>query len=128
MRLLLDTNVFIKILEGRLPAKVERRIFKPGAELLLSIVSPWEIAIKRTLHKAGFTAHLVQAKIAELGLQILPVRLEHTARVYSLPLHHNEPFDRMIIAQALVEDCPLVSSDQRFPLYSSTGLKVLWAD
>jgi PIN domain nuclease of toxin-antitoxin system len=128
MRVLLDTNAFIRAVSGTLPVKIERRLLKPGTEFLISIVTPWEIAAKQELHRMGFTHPVVVSKISEMGARLLPISLEHTAELYQLPLHHKDPFDRIIIAQALVEDCPLVSSDQRFPLYSSTGLKVLWDD
>jgi PIN domain nuclease of toxin-antitoxin system len=125
-RFLLDTNAFIRILAGALPPRTERRVFRSGVELLLSIATPWEIAIKRSLWQAGLTSELVEMKIAELGLRLLPITLEHTSALHRLPSHHNEPFDRIIITQALVERCPVISSDQRFPLYANAGLKVVW--
>ncbi len=128
MRLLLDTNAFIRMLDGSLPRKIERRVLKPGVELLLSIATPWEIAIKRSLHQAGLTSKLVESKIVEMGFRVLSITLEHTSALYDLPLHHREPFDRIIIVQALIENCPLVSSDRRFPMYAGAGLKVLWDD
>ena len=126
MRFLLDTNAFICAVNGDLPAKVERRLLKPGVDLLLSIVTPLEIAIKPELHHAGLTSNVVEAKIREMGARLLSITLEHAAMLYDLPPHHREPFDRILIAQALVEKCPIVSSDQRFPMYKSVGLKVLW--
>jgi PIN domain nuclease of toxin-antitoxin system len=114
--------------KGTLPAKVERRLLRPNMELLMSIVTPWEIAIKSEFKKSGFASNLVEAKIIETGARLLSITLSHTATLYSLPLHHNDSFDRLLIAQALVEKCPVISSNQRFPLYASTGLKVLWDD
>ena len=128
MQFLLDTNAFIRMLIGSLPARVERRVFKPGVDLLLSVVTPWEISIKRSLVKAGVTQNVVESKIDEMDLRVLSITLEHTGVFDGLPLHHDDPFDRMLIAQALTENCPLISSDQRFPLYAGTGLKVLWDD
>ena len=128
MRLLLDTNAFIHAVNGSLPSRLERRLLKSTTELLVSIVTPWEIVIKPQLRKAGFTSDLVEAKIAEMGARLLSITVPHTAELYVLPPHHNDPFDRMLIAQALTEDCPIVSGDQRFPLYASAGLKVLWDD
>ena len=126
MQLLLDTNAFIRMLDGTLPPKVERRVLRPGVDLLMSIASPWEIAIKRSLRKSGLTANLVASKIDEMELRLLSITLEHISALDDLPPHHNEPFDRIIIAQALVERCLLVSSDTRFPMYESAGLKLLW--
>jgi PIN domain nuclease of toxin-antitoxin system len=128
VRILLDTNAFIRALNGTLPSKVERRVLKSSNELLVSITTPWEIAIKQNLHRAGLTSSLVESKITEFGARLLPLTLKHIAELHRLPMHHKEPFDRVLIAQALVEDCLLVSSDARFPLYASSGLKVLWDD
>ena len=125
-QLLLDTNAFIRILNGSLPRKVERLVFKSSSELLLSVATPWEIAIKRSLQKAGFSRSLVMEKIDELGARLLSITIAHANAIYDLPLHHAEPFDRIIIAQALVEQCAVISSDQRFPMYASSGLKVIW--
>jgi PIN domain nuclease of toxin-antitoxin system len=128
MQILLDTNAFIRMLDGSLPAKVERRVLKPGVDLILSVVTPWEIALKRSLVHAGLTQQVVESKIGEMDLRVLSITLEHTSALYALPMHHNDPFDRILIAQALTEDCPVVTSDQRFPLYANAGLKVLWND
>jgi PIN domain nuclease of toxin-antitoxin system len=123
-RSLLDTSAFIRWLDGSLPRHVKRNIEK--TELLVSIVTPWEIAIKPALKEAGLTAGVVARKLDEMGARLLPVTLRHTDVLCALPLHHKDPFDRMIIAQALAEDCMLVSPDQRFPLYGGAGLSVLW--
>ena len=125
MKLLLDTNAFLNYLKGKLPARVLRRISKPQTELLISVLAPWEIALKPDLSRQLSTAQF-QERVAAVGARILLVTVDHTEIFRSLPSYHADPFDRMLIAQALAEACPVVTSDQRFPLYESVGLKVLW--
>jgi PIN domain nuclease of toxin-antitoxin system len=131
MNLLLDTNAFVYWLYGTLPPKVKRRIERTG-NLLLSVVSPWEIANKSSVSgkRSGDlrlpTAGEIEQGLADLGARLLPITMRHAERLHTLPLHHADPFDRMIIVQALEEQCPVVTSDQRFPLYQSVGLQVLW--
>jgi PIN domain nuclease of toxin-antitoxin system len=128
VKLLLDTYALLAWMDGRLPGKARRRIQKPEADVLISIVTPVEIAIKS--NPPG-RAHLPSLQQLEEALEILqgrwlPMTLDCVAFLYTLPLHHKDPFDRIIIAQALKEDCPVVTSDERFPLYESVGLQVLW--
>ncbi len=125
MKLLLDTNAFLNYLKGKLPRRVLRQINKPQVELLVSVLAPWEIALKPDLSRQMSTAQFHE-RIAAVGARILLVTVDHTEIFRSLPLHHADPFDRILIAQALAEACPVVTSDQRFPLYESVGLKVLW--
>jgi len=94
-------------------------------ELMLSIASVWEMAIKTSLGKLMLAqpfdklpAHIEQNKIA-----ILPITVEHTIRLAKLPFHHRDPFDRLIIAQALVEKLPIIGIDATFDAY---GVKRLW--
>ncbi len=128
MRYLLDTVAFYRALDGSLPAKTARRLQKSDAELFVSVVTPWEIALKRSLQVHGLNNELVVQKIEELGARLLTITTEHTARLYTLPYFpdHRDPFDRMLIAQALERACVLVSSDNRFSNYEKTGLKTLW--
>lgn len=131
MSLLLDTNAFIYWLFGELPPRVKRRVERAG-DVRLSVVSAWEIANKASVSRGRFaelrlpTAGEIGQGLEELGARLLPVTMRHTELLYTLPLHHKDPFDRMIIVQALDEACAVVTSDQRFPLYKSVGLKVLW--
>jgi len=124
MKLLLDTNILVRHADGKLPRSIQRLLEKPSAELYVSIITLWEIAMKPALHR--FSTDRVLEHLERIGARILPVTVAHTRVLYSLPMHHDEPFDRMIIAQALEEQCPVVSSDQRFPLYESVGLQVIW--
>jgi PIN domain nuclease of toxin-antitoxin system len=89
---------------------------------LLSIVTPWEIAIKVSIGKLPDPGS-IPSLIERGDLGVLPVDLEHVARVKSLPLHHRDPFDRMLIAQALAEKLTLVSNEAVFDRY---GVKRVW--
>lgn len=128
MKLLLDTNVLLKWLyDEKLPKRVLFRI-ENASELFISMATLWEIAIKSNRApklKLPDSEHVLQG-IRLMGARLLPIAVKHTALLCSLPPHHNDPFDRMIIAQALAEDDCVVSNDERFPLYKSAGLKLLW--
>ena len=128
MRYLLDSHAFIDAARGKLPRKLERRLLASDAELLVSILTPWEIALKPALKKYNLTPTIVEQKIQDMEGQLLTLQLNHANIFSSLPRYeeHRDPFDCMLVAQALGERCALVSRDQRFPLYASTGLKVVW--
>jgi PIN domain nuclease of toxin-antitoxin system len=83
-----------------------------------------EIAVKQTRGQLTFRKADVMAGVADLRVRVLPYAAEHAFRLFDLPTHHADPFDRQIIAQALVEDVPVVTPDESFKLYE--GLKVLW--
>ena len=125
MRLLLDTNAFLNYLKGKLPGRVLRQVSRSQTELLVSVLTPWEIALKPDLSRQLSTVQF-QEQIAAIGARILLVTVHHTEIFRSLPPYHADPFDRMLIAQALAEDCPVVTGDQKFPLYETVGLKVIW--
>jgi len=130
VKLLLDTHVFLRIAVDQkdFPKHVARLIRKESSEILVSVVTPWEIAIKSAQfgkHKLPNTSQ-VNAAIQAMGARILPITMTHTDFLYTLPAHHADPFDRMLISQALAEGCTMISSDQRFPLYVTAGLQLLW--
>ena len=125
MRLLLDTCILLYWMNGGLPNKVRHQIQK-SLDLFVSMATPWEIAIKNN-PPGRFnlpSTSMIQRVLDEMGARLLPLTLKHTDRLYTLPLHHKDPFDRMIIVQALEERCTVVTSDQQFSLYE--GLQVLW--
>ena len=129
MRYLIDTGVWLWALDRyeRLRPRVRRAFEDDDAELYLSPVSTWEISIKMRLGKLNFPGPLdrkVPEFMAEQRLQGLPITHKHAAKVYDLPAHHSDPFDRMLIAQALVEELTLISSDRMFKKYS---VPLLWA-
>lgn len=119
--LLLDTHTFLWWDAGKLPRSVVRRIRSAG-DVYVSATSAWEIAIKATLGKIEATASLAEA-IQDYGFLPLPIRLEHGDAVRELPPHHRDPFDRMLVAQAIVERLTLVSRDVALRAYD---VSVVW--
>jgi PIN domain nuclease of toxin-antitoxin system len=126
MRLLLDTVAFIWAVSSpdRISSKAMRSMQNGQARLELSAISLSEIAIKQALGKLNFSADDVRIGIADLKLRVLPYTADHAFQLFSLPQHHRDPFDRQIIAQALAEDVPVISSDEAFGLYE--GVQVIW--
>ena len=127
---LLDTHVFVDLSKGRnLSAGLRQVIDDPQARLFFSVVSVVEICIKANLGKLALPRAIAANPAAgfaaaadEAGFVMLPVELEHAAGVHGLPLHHRDPFDRLLIAQAMAENLILVSDDRVFPLYSGLAL------
>ena len=122
MRLLLDTHILIWALgePKRLPKEVRAALESPANEVLFSAASIWEVAIKAQIGRANFKvapAEIAQAAV-DSGFVELPVRAVHGARVSSLPLHHRDPFDRLLVAQAMTEPCRLVTADAILGGYS----------
>jgi PIN domain nuclease of toxin-antitoxin system len=93
-------------------------------ELLLSSTSILEIALKHARHKIEMPEALVRQAVQDLGLALMAFEPRHAFRLFSLPMHHADPFDRMIIATALVEDVPLIGGDRQFARYK--GLQTIW--
>jgi len=126
MRLLLDTAVVIYAVE--FPEKLSRRaataLRNLDNALELSAVSVTEIAIKTASGKLEFSAANLRKAMDDLGIRILPYSADHAFRLFDLPLHHRDPFDRQIIAQALHEEIPVVTPDDKFRRYEK--LKVIW--
>ncbi len=126
VRLLLDTAVLIYAVQApeRLSKRAAAALENSASVLELSAISVTEIAIKAALGKLKLTAALARQAIQDLDVRILPYTGEHALRLFELPLHHGDPFDRQIIAQALSEKIPVVTPDEKFRLYS--GLKIIW--
>ena len=129
MRLLLDTCTFIWWLGtvAQLPRLVHDAIADRSNEVFISTVTPWEIRIKLKLGKiadvpAAPDAQMLKA-VQSQGLNILPVLWPHAARAGELPLHHRDPFDRMLVAQAQVEKLALLSPD---PLFTPYDVDLMW--
>jgi len=128
MRLLLDTNSFLWFIGGsdRLSVNARDLIVDLNNQLVLSSASLWEIAIKVSLGKLELLLpynKLIPEQLEENDINVLPIELSHLNKVIELPFHHRDPFDRLIIAQALTEDLPVVSSDAVFSQYV---VKVIW--
>lgn len=126
MRVLLDTQVLIWYLEGNQTLSRPQRelIVKPETEVFVSIASLWEIAIKSSIGKIKLTRSMtdVLQQLSAQSFEILSIAPGHVLQVASLPLHHRDPFDRMIIAQAKVEFLHIVTVD---PDFSAYGVKII---
>lgn len=125
MRLLLDTHTFIWWMtnDRTLPASVREMIGHEDNDIFLSAVAAWEMTIKHKAGKlpivAGFIAD-VPAAIERQGFTELPISIAHGQMAGALDGHHKDPFDRMLIAQALAENLTLVSNDTQFDAYGVT--------
>jgi PIN domain nuclease of toxin-antitoxin system len=128
MKLLLDTHVFLWLMSE--PSKLSPNALAAcqdsGNQLTLSVASIWEIQIKQQLGKLKLDVvlgELIEEQQATNGLQILSVELPHILALNELPLHHNDPFDRLLIAQARTEHAHLISADAVFSQYP---VDLLW--
>lgn len=128
MEYLLDTHTFLWFINGdaQLSKKAMEAIVDPDAIRYISIASFWEIAIKVNLGKLSLDMPYIDLRqqVTDNGFEILPITFSHTAELISLDLHHRDPFDRIIIAQALSERLILISKDGNFEKYGQ--LKLLW--
>jgi PIN domain nuclease of toxin-antitoxin system len=122
MRLLLDTHVLLWALSSpeRLGKKVQSAIEDPSNDVMFSAASIWEIAIKWALKRLDFTItpDQILAAAIESGFDELPVRSAVAAYVAVLPAHHRDPFDRLLIAQAILEPAILYTADPQLDAYS----------
>lgn len=116
MNLLLDTPALIWWDEGRRLPAATRRTIQEAETVYVSAASAWEIAIKTSLGRLRPRRTLAQA-IADSGFTELPITIAHAELVASLPPHHRDPFDRILIAQAQSEDVPIVTRDPAFSAY-----------
>lgn len=117
MRLLLDTNVLIAwIVDGRLSAPARDAIADPSNDALLSVIALWEFAAKQSVGKLTLVMP-TDDDLRALGFEMLGVTSGHARRMATLPLHHRDPFDRMLVAQALEESLTLVTTDRRLAEY-----------
>lgn len=128
MNLLLDTHALLwhYLDDPQLSAGARGAIVDPANRILISAGSHWEIAIKLSTGK--YTLHVpfpdfVQESIFDNGFAILPIEPRHTAELVAMPYHHRDPFDRLIIAQSLVESMAVVGADSIFDQY---GIRRIW--
>lgn len=122
MQTMLDTQIFLWFISGdnRMSQKVRNLIVDPDNEIFISVISLWEIVIKVNIGKLTLVRpfiELIPAQLDENDIQLLPITYAHLNRVLKLPLYHRDPFDRLIIAQAVAEEFMLVSSDGNFSPY-----------
>lgn len=128
MKLLLDTHVFIWWINGspRLSARCTEAVRDEASRVFVSLASVWEIAIKAGLKRFEVPRNMlafVRHNLSFYDFTLLPIEMEHAVAVRHLPLHHHDPFDRMLIAQSRVEGMTLASSDRHFTTY---GIDLVW--
>ncbi|PSB04753.1 type II toxin-antitoxin system VapC family toxin [Merismopedia glauca] len=120
-QLLLDTHALIWFLEddANLPILIKQKIESADA-VFLSIASLWEIAIKISISKLSLKGDFeaIEPQINALGIPILPIAFADTVQIRCLPLHHRDPFDRILVAQAMNHSLVLISRDLAFDFYS----------
>ena len=127
MKALLDTHTFLWAITN--DAKMSRRaqqVFTGPNDLWLSAASVWEIILKGQRGRLPLPTPVgpyILKKLSENNIEILPIGLDHVLLLESLPLHHSDPFDRIMIAQSMHEKLPLVSADS---LFASYEVEVIW--
>ena len=128
MKLLLDTNVFYwaTCWLDRLSSIASSTLLDPGHERFVSMASLWEIQIKHGIGKLPLLKNIDQVGhkwMRALAAQALPIELRHLGKLYELPNIHRDPFDRILVAQAMSEDMTVISADKAFHLYD---VPVIW--
>ncbi|WP_377158514.1 type II toxin-antitoxin system VapC family toxin [Roseateles sp. UC29_93] len=125
MTLLLDTHIFLWVVEGsqRLTAAT-RNLIDTADAVYVSAVSIWELAIKARIGRLDVDPDQLVRKIEICGFVELPVSAEHAATTMILALHHHDPFDRLLIAQAISEAAHLITADGQLPQYSELIVQV----
>jgi PIN domain nuclease of toxin-antitoxin system len=128
MRVLLDTQAFLWWASGsgHLSARATDLIADPASEVLVSVASVWEIAIKASIGRLELDEPVetfLPDRLRRHGFAPLSIAVAHALRVGALPRHHGDPFDRIIVAQGQVEDMPIISAD---PLIGRYDVDVIW--
>jgi PIN domain nuclease of toxin-antitoxin system len=128
MKFIADTHAFIWFVTDspQLSGEAKKAFEASENERVLSVASIWEIAIKASLGRLSFDKPLEQFLPEQFALnhvRLLDISTAHALRVANLPFHHRDPFDRMIIAQSLTENLPVLSKDDAFDAY---GIKRIW--
>lgn len=128
MNLLLDTHVALWAITDspKLTQKARELILSPKATVWISVASVWEIAIKRSLGRGDMPVSSQDAVryFNESGYRLLAIEAEHVIAVEELPPHHQDPFDRILVAQALVEPMRLLTHDPLVSLYGDSIIRV----
>jgi PIN domain nuclease of toxin-antitoxin system len=127
--IILDTQAFLYSINcpDKISIKALKYLDNTNYELYLSIASIWEMGIKSSIKKLKFEVSLkeiIQTSINETGLRILPIKPEHIYYIETLKFHHKDPFDRIILAQSILEEMPIVSNDGVFDNYNK--VKRIW--
>ena len=119
---LLDTHTFLWLAteDERLSPTARELVLDPRNDLFLSVASVWEMAIKKSLGRMELAiplSRLVEEQLKHLRTSLLEIRCEHALLVETLPFHHRDPFDRLLVAQAIEESLPLLSADRQLDAY-----------
>ena len=127
MTVIVDTHVLLWFVAGdkRLTRHARSTIESEENTCYVSLAAWWEVAIKLSLERLRLDEPLdafIESRIGE-GFRSLPVEVEHIAKVATLPFHHRDPFDRLMISQSIEEDMPVVTGDVNFSKY---GIRVIW--
>jgi PIN domain nuclease of toxin-antitoxin system len=108
--------------QKRLSKKAAAAIRAPNARILISAAVSWEVSIKRQLGKLEAPTDLLE-QLEQAGVDLLPITARHANRVGTLPMHHRDPFDRLLVAQADVDGLTLVTADRELSVY---GVELVW--
>ena len=125
MKLLLDTHILLWLMQDAPQlSPAARRLIKEAESVHVSSVSLWEVAIKRSLGKLRLDPDLLDQHLAASAVQALGVSWAHARQLRALPAHHGDPFDRMLVAQAMVEPLHLLTHDASLAAYSELVILV----
>jgi PIN domain nuclease of toxin-antitoxin system len=124
MRFLLDANAFVWWVTSspRLTATARAEISDRANDIAIGIGAVWELTIKRALGKLHFPFDF-ETELGNENFAVLPIGFSHLRKLDGLPYHHGDPFDRLLIAQALAEGIPIATADRRFAAY---GVQIIW--
>lgn len=126
MRLLVDTHVFLWLVQQEpLPAGVLVQLEDPANQLYVSLVTPWEMQVKVGVGKlklADSVRLIFETQLAASSMTLLPITLDHIDAMSRLPDHHRDPFDRLLVAQALHEGLTIVTGDEAIARYAAPTL------
>jgi PIN domain nuclease of toxin-antitoxin system len=125
VRLLIDSHAFLWWSEAStaLGAAARTAIANPASEILVSVAGLWELTIKQSLGRLSLPDDL-EVMVANQGFSVLPITFVHLHQLGSLPRrNHRDPFDRMMIAQALAEGIPIATGD---PIFAAYGVQIIW--
>jgi PIN domain nuclease of toxin-antitoxin system len=126
MRVLIDTHVLLWGLQNEEKLSRRVRILLPAADIWISVASIWEIIAKVQIGKLALpkpVGDYLTSKLTANGVSVLALTLDHVKRLEELPLHHRDPFDRILVAQSLAESMPLVTADPQLEKYS---IELIW--
>jgi len=125
VRILLDTHALLWAIAepARLPERVAMAVRNPANDVFVSAVSTWEITIRAAIGKIEADVAEIAATFEAMGFVELPVTVAHTIRLREIPPHHRDPFDRLLVAQAIEGGFTLASRDRAFAAY---GIGVVW--